>query len=79
MAFMVQALKVPTTIEEMDAAKEQVTARETRFQRQWGYVLCGVLAWKAFWDFADRHQRNPQSQVLAWVAVTFAVLVAWYL
>lgn len=79
MALLVQALNVPTTNEEVEAAKEQVTAGEARLQRQWGYVICGILAWRAFWDFADRHQRNLHAQLLAWLAVALAVFVAYYL
>lgn len=76
---MVQAIKFPTTLEELDVLKEQVTLEEARFYRHWGYVACAVLAWAAFWEFADRHQQNPHSQLLAWMAVAAAVLVASYL
>lgn len=75
-----QALRLPTTMGELDVAKEQVTLQDARFYRHWGYVICAVLAWAAFWEFADRHQdRNPHAQLLAWIAVAVAVMVACYL
>lgn len=67
------------TVEELEGAKERVTAKEARFERPWGYIALAVLAWAAFWEFAERNQRNPYSQLLAWMAVAMAVIVAWYL
>ena len=52
---------------------EDVQAQDLRFRRDWFFLMASILAWRLFWDFADRNADHQYTQFITWVAVFVAV------
>ena len=60
----------------LETVMERVEAQDLRFARASFYVITSVLAWRVFWELADRNQGNNNAQTLSWVVVCVALWLA---
>ena len=63
-------------VDGVERAAENVQAEDVQFRREWFYVTAAVLAWRVFWELADRNQDNVHTQHMAWIIVFVAVWLA---
>lgn len=71
-------IRLPPTVSAEALEQAKAGVQTARFERQWGYIFCGILSWVLFWNMAERYQDRPHTQLLSWLAVFVAILVVGY-
>lgn len=73
---MVEETTTTSSVDLLDRAAERVQAHGLRFERAGFYVIASILAWRVFWELADRNHDNPHAQTVTWVVVCLALWIA---
>jgi len=63
-------------MDQLQEMMEHARVENLRFPRQSFFIAASVLAWVVFWELAERHQRSPYTQTMAWLFVFVAIWLA---
>jgi hypothetical protein len=73
-AAMDEVMQRERTLEDtLDRAKEAIRVQRLRFPRSFLYVAGAILAWAAFWEYAERFQHVPHAQRMVWAVLLVAL------
>ena len=59
----------------LERAAEHIHPQDVRFARAGFHVAASMLAWRVFWELADRNNDNRYAQTLAWTVVCVALWI----